>query len=133
MPLHFRLIDYRYGRFIDVDIVVVVLLPYRLIYYCSYNTLNFAFQLKAIVRFPSGFYFTFKLPSSFISSNLINNKISFYSYTFKLFFFFALCHCYPFLPLSSCQHMVLSCRLKHAGSWAFLATCCAAPVTCSGS
>ncbi|KAF1384124.1 hypothetical protein PFLUV_G00139040 [Perca fluviatilis] len=32
-----------------------------------------------------------------------------------------------------CRRMVPICRLRHAGSWASPATCCAAPVTCSGS
>lgn len=45
-------------------------------------------------------------------------------------FVLSLCCWFPLPSLLSCRRTVPSCRLRHAGRLASLATCCAAPVTC---
>lgn len=92
--------------------------------YWFYSAQNFA-----TVR-----YYMFKSQSSLILSNLITKRmLSLLHMKGKPFIFFPLCHSYPVLPLSSCRHTAPRFLLRHAGTWASLATCCAAPVTCSGS
>lgn len=82
-------------------------------------------------------YYMFKSQSSLVLSNLISNRMLILLHMKSKHLSppppSLPCHSHPILPLSSCQHTEPRFPLRHAGTWAFLATCCAAPVTCSGS